>query len=80
MTESQFQANWHKKAIKKGWLPLKIIQSNLNGWPDTAFLKDGKVFFIEFKSKNGRLSELQKYRIEQIRKLKFHCFIFKSKI
>lgn len=78
MTESQFEQNWSKKAALRGWLPVKNIQTNLNGWPDRMYMKDGKVFFIEFKSKTGRLSELQKYRIEQIRKLKFHCFVFYS--
>lgn len=35
--------------------------------PDLMLLKDGKTFFIECKAEKGRLSELQKYRHEQLR-------------
>lgn len=34
--------------------------------PDLMLLKDGKTFFIECKAEKGRLSELQKYRHEQL--------------
>lgn len=75
MTETKFEQAWSKKAIKRGWLSIKNIQVSLNGWPDRMYMKEGKVFFVEFKSKTGKLSELQKYRIEQLRKLKFHVLI-----
>ena len=75
MRESLFEQKISKKAAKKGWLPIKIIQANMNGLPDRMFLKDGKVFFIEFKAKNGKLRQLQEYRIKQLRKLGFHCFV-----
>jgi hypothetical protein len=35
--------------------------------PDLILLKDGKTFFIECKAEKGRLSELQKYRHEQLK-------------
>ena len=79
MTESKFEQAWSSKAAKRGWLSIKNIQVNLNGWPDRMYLKNGMVFFIEFKSEEGTVSELQKYRIDQIRKLGFHCFVFKYK-
>lgn len=78
MTESQVEQRWSKKAADRGWLPIKIIQANMNGLPDRMYLKDGKVFFIEFKAKNGKLRDLQKYRIEQLRGKGFHCFVFYS--
>jgi hypothetical protein len=34
--------------------------------PDLMLLKDGKTFFIECKTEKGRLSELQKYRHEEL--------------
>ena len=78
MTESQFEQKWSKKAKERGWLSIKNIQVSLNGWPDRMYMKNGKVFFIEFKNSKGKLSELQKYRIGQIRSLGFHCFIFEN--
>lgn len=64
----------------KGWLPVKIIQCSLNGFPDRLYLKNGFIFFVEFKSKIGKLSELQKYRINQLRKLNFHVLVIHSKL
>lgn len=75
MTESAFEQKWSHKAQTKGWLSIKNIQMSLNGWPDRMYLKDRMVFFAEFKSKKGKLSELQKYRINQIRSLNFHVLI-----
>jgi hypothetical protein len=39
--------------------------------PDLMLLKDGKTLFIECKAEKGRLSELQKYRHEQLQELGF---------
>lgn len=39
-------------------------------------LKDGKTFFIEVKQPNGKLSELQKARIKELRNLGFECKIW----
>ena len=39
--------------------------------PDLMLLRDGKTFFIECKAEKGRLSELQKYRHEQLEELGF---------
>ena len=80
MKESALEQAWSRKTTKKGWLSVKNIQMSLNGWPDRMYLKNGMVFFVEFKSKNGKLSEIQKYRIEQLRKLKFHVLIIKPLI
>jgi hypothetical protein len=79
MTESKFEQKWSKKAAARGWLPIKIIQANMNGLPDRMYLKDGKVFFVEFKSATGKLRPLQQYRIEQLRKLNFHCLVIHDK-
>jgi hypothetical protein len=75
MLESQFEQRWCKKAALKGWLCIKNIHLSINGIPDRTLLKDGKILFVEFKAKKGRLSEIQKYRIEQLRKMKFHVLI-----
>ena len=77
MTEGVFEQKWSKKAERKGWFNVKIIQVSKNGMPDRMFLKDGKVFFVEFKSKRGRLSKLQEYRIKQLRNMRFHVLIIK---
>ena len=42
--------------------------------PDLMLLKDGKTFFIECKAEKGRLSELQKYRHEQLQEEGFEVY------
>ncbi len=39
-------------------------------------LKDGGTMFIEVKRPNGKLSELQKIRMKQLRDLGFDCKIW----
>lgn len=51
----------------EGYFVLKIIKSNLNGIPDILAIKDNKPTFIEVKRPNGKLSELQKVRIKQLK-------------
>lgn len=51
---------------------MKVTVCNLSGFPDLMLLKDGEVRFIEVKGKGGKLSELQKYRHEQLKKQGFN--------
>lgn len=39
-------------------------------------LKEGKTMFIEVKQTSGRLSELQKMRIDELRKKGFECKVW----
>ena len=55
---------------------IKLIKTNKNGIPDLMCLKDGVTMFIEVKRPNGKLSELQKIRIKQLRDLGFNCKIW----
>ena len=61
---------------EKGYLVVKLINTNCNGIPDLMCLKDGKVIFIEVKQPTGILSELQKLRIKQLTDLGFDCKIW----
>jgi len=76
MKESDLQAKIIKHYEAKGYLVIKIIQTNKNGIPDLLLIKEGvHPFFIEVKTEKGRLSELQKYRIEQLKKYGCHTEI-----
>ena len=55
---------------------IKLIKTNKNGIPDLMCLKDGITMFIEVKRPNGKLSELQKIRIKQLKDLGFDCKIW----
>ncbi|MDX9798989.1 MAG: VRR-NUC domain-containing protein [Bacteroidales bacterium] len=79
MTESKFEQSWSEKAKKKGWYSVKIIQASKNGMPDRMYLKNGMIFFVEFKAKKGKLSKLQEYRISELRRMNFHVLIIAEK-
>lgn len=65
-------AKYQDKVIKyfeqKGYLVLKLIRANKNGFADLIAIKDGKTTFIEVKEKNDRISKLQIYRGNETKK------------
>ena len=65
--ESSIQLKIKKELQKRGYFVTKLIQTSTPGIPDLLAIKDGKSFFIEVKRpKVGVLSEIQKYRIEEL--------------
>ena len=71
MLESAIQSKLIKQYEKEGYYVIKLIQTNKNGIPDLILLKDGKAFFIEVKTEKGKVSELQKFRHEELKKYGF---------
>jgi len=76
--ESKLQSKIIAKLTAEGWLCVKLIKTNKNGIPDLMCLKEGKTMFIEVKQETGKLSELQKMRIDELRKKGFECKIWKD--
>lgn len=67
MSESDYQSKIIREYTKKGWMVIKLIQTNMNGIPDLLLMKYGEQpFFIEVKAANGKLAPLQAYRIQEI--------------
>lgn len=75
MKESDFKTSFQKK-VKKNLKPLAILQykqdaSTVKGFPDTIFIFESIVVFIEFKrAKNAKFQPGQK---EWIQKLNDNC-------
>ena len=65
--EQQIQNKIIKQLEKEGFFVLKLIRTNKNGIPDLLVIKDNIPTFIEVKQPKGKLSEVQKYRIEEMR-------------
>ena len=79
MTEQQYQKKLINEFESNGWFVLKLIKTNKNGIPDLLCLKDGhKPTFIEVKAKNGKVSKLQEYRINELKRFGFEAFVSKS--
>jgi len=66
--ESKTQHKIIKQLEKEGYFVLKLIRTNKNGIMDLlAVDKNNVATFIEVKQPNGKLSPVQKYRIEEMR-------------
>ena len=74
--ESKEQTKIKKYLEKDGWIVVKTIQLSESGYPDLFAFRDGTTLFIEVKrEKGGRLSEIQKYRIEKLIEQNFSVLV-----
>lgn len=76
--EAKLQSKIIKLLESDGWLVVKTIQLSKNGYPDIFAFRFGITVFIEVKAPNGKRSELQKYRIEQLISQGFKAFFCES--
>ena len=68
MTEQQVQSKKIKELEAGGYYVLKLIKTNKNGIPDLlAIHPNNKVLFVEVKTKKGRVSKLQEYRMKELK-------------
>jgi hypothetical protein len=77
-SESKIQASCIQYAKKQGWFVLKVIRCNVNGFPDATFFKDGKTFFVEFKTEIGKQSKLQEYVESELIKQGFKYYLIRD--
>ena len=74
--ESKEQTKIKKYLEKDGWIVVKTIQLSESGYPDLFAFKQGRTLFVEVKrEKGGRLSEIQKYRIEKLIEQNFSVLV-----
>lgn len=78
MREAVIQRQIIEYIERLGFYVVKIIQCNKNGFPDLMVLIRGSAIFIEVKSANGKVSELQKYRHQQLSELGYPIIITSS--
>ena len=74
MKESAIQRKITIELEKRGWMVIKLIKTTKNGIPDLIALKEGVTVFVEVKADKGVVSELQKYRHEELRSKGFKVF------
>ena len=79
MTEQQVQSKKIKELEAEGYSVLKLIKTNKNGIPDLLALHpDKEILFLEVKTRKGRVSKLQEYRIKELREHGFKADIFRG--
>ena len=72
---SKFQSKIIKEYEDKGYLVLKTIRLNVNGYPDLLCLKSNEpTIFIEVKEKKDDLKPLQGLRIDELNQKGFNAF------
>jgi len=80
MTEQKIQAKRIKQLEAEGYFVIKLISTNKNGIPDLLALKVGSILFSEIKTSIGVLSELQKYRLKELKKYGFETEVYRGDV
>lgn len=76
MSEQKIQSKIIKRLELDGWFVLKLIKVSKNGIPDLLAVKENRTIFIEVKQEHGKLSEIQRYRINELRNKKIECYVW----
>ncbi len=70
MTEAQIEARMVRMVRERGGLCYKFVSPGNPGVPDRIIIApDGRTVYVELKTYVGRLARIQKYQIEQMKKL-----------
>jgi len=79
MTEQQIQSKRIKQLEAEGYYVLKLVKTNKNGIPDViAIPPDTAVIFSEIKTKTGKLSKLQEYRLKELDGFGFKTEVYRG--
>lgn len=79
MTEQQIQNKRIKQLEAEGYYVIKLVKTNKNGIPDViAIPPDAAVIFSEIKTKTGRLSKLQEYRLKELSSFGFNTEVYRG--
>jgi Holliday junction resolvase len=69
LTEQEIQKKRINELEQQGYYVIKLIKTNKNGIPDLiAIPPDSNVLFSEVKTPKGKVSKLQEYRLEELKK------------
>jgi len=77
MTEQKIQKKRIDQLEAEGYYVIKLIKTNKNGIPDLiAIPPNTPVLFSEVKTKTGRTSKLQDYRLKELEKYGFKVEVY----
>jgi Holliday junction resolvase len=76
LKESLIQRKTIEAFTAAGWIVVKNIQTNLNGWPDLTCYKSSVTLFIECKAAGvTKIPPLQEYRHKQLKQQRFTVIV-----
>ncbi len=76
--EKTIEARVCAHAKRRGWYSRKFVSPGNRSVPDRIFMRDGDMFFIEFKRLGRKATEAQKHEHTKIRAEGFNVFIVDS--
>ena len=76
--EKEIEQNVYQYAEKLGVLHYKFKSPSCRSVPDRIFMFNSLVYFVEFKSKNGKLDTSQKIKIADIRAQNIPVFVINN--
>jgi len=77
MTEQKIQKKRIDQLEAEGYYVIKLIKTNKNGIPDLiAIPPNTPVLFSEVKTKTGRTSKLQDYRLKELERYGFNVEVY----
>lgn len=80
ISEKQIESFLRAEIKKIDGVSFKFTSSGNAGVPDRiCIMPDGRVYFVEIKSQQGKLSSLQQAQIQRLRKLRQTVFVIHSK-
>ena len=78
MRESVLEAKCCRLAKAAGWTPYKFVSPAHRGVPDRMFLRNGYVFFVEFKALGETPTASQYREVHRLRANGFSVFVVDS--
>jgi Holliday junction resolvase len=67
MLEQKIQKKIITQLEANGFFVVKLIKTNKNGIMDLLAVKENRTIFVEVKQEHGKLSEIQRFRINELR-------------
>lgn len=81
MKESQIERKLVKKVREAGGVAYKFVSPGQTGVPDRiVILPGGDIYFVELKTRTGRLSKVQEKQIERLKKLGCNVIVLREEI
>lgn len=78
MSEQKLQTKIKQRLEQHGWFVTKLMKTSTNGIPDLLCLRKGLAVFLEVKTDDGVVSQLQQFMIDKLKRNGFHARVVRS--
>lgn len=79
MLEKDIESWLNKKVKDLGGISFKFVSPNNPGVPDRIYIfPEGKVYFVELKTEIGRMSNIQKWQRQRLKRMGCRFYLVKG--